>query len=160
MGTHQPASEEAVIKEHRHATYWLEGKQVRAAGNLILTNQRLVFLRQVNPTEKQTQEIQRLAQEAATSELVQFALKLHKKNLQLPLSSIVTAKMGLLSVFPLRPCLHVYYQSASKKTKTLSFMFTLPFLKRLMLTDFPTIGWVNAIKKAVKAERKKGTLKD
>ena len=153
MGRSEPASEEAVIKEHRHATYWLEGKQVRAAGNLILTNQRLVFLRQVTLTEKQTQEIQRLAQEATTSELVQFALKLHKKNFQLPLSSIVTAKMGLLSVFPLRPCLHVYYQSAGKKTKTLSFMFTLPLLKRLLLSEFPTLGWISAVKKAVKAKK-------
>ncbi len=160
MGNHQPASQEVVIKEHPHATYWLEGKQVRAAGNLLLTNQRLVFLKQVNLTEKQTKEIQRLAQEATTSELVQFVLKLHKKNFQLPLSSIVTAKMGLLSVLPLRPYLRVYYQSASKKTKTLSFMFTLPFLKRLLLTDFPTIGFVNAIKRTIKAERKKVTVKD
>ena len=91
MGNHQPASEEAVIKEHPHATYWLEGKQVRAAGNLLLTNQRLVFLRQVTLTKTQTQEIQRLTQEATTSELIQFALKLHKKNFQLPLSSIVSA---------------------------------------------------------------------
>jgi len=115
-------------------------------GNLVLTNQRLVFLRQVNLTEKQAQEIQRLDKEATTSDLVQFALKLHKKNFQLPLSSIVTAKMGFLSVFPIRPYLRVYYQSASKKTKTLGFVFTLPFLKRLLLSDFPTIGWVNAIK--------------
>ena len=160
MSNSQSASEETVVKEHPHGTYWLEGKQVRAMGNLILTNQRLVFLRQVTLTEKQAQEIQRLAKEATTSEVVQFALKLHKKNFQLPLSSIVTAKMGLLSVFPIRPYLRVYYQSASKKTKTLGFVFTLPFLKRLLLSDFPTIGWVNAIKKAAKAERKKGTIRD
>lgn len=160
MTSHQQASKEVVIKEHPHGTYWLEGNQVRAVGNLLLTNQRLVFLRQVNLTETQTKEIQRLAREAKTSELVQFALKLHKKNFQLPLSSIVTAKMGLLSIFPVRPYLRVYYQSASKNTKTLSFMFTLPFLKRLLLTDFPTIGWINAIKRAVKAEQKKVTAKD
>jgi len=159
MDNHQATSEEVVIKEHPHGTYWLEGRQVRATGNLILTNQRLVFLRQVTLTEKQAEEIQRLAKEATTSELIQFALKLHKKNLQLPLSSIVTAKMGFLSVFPIRPYLRVYYQSASKNTKTLSFMFKIPFLKRLLLTDFPTIGWVNAIKKAVKVGRKKGTFK-
>ena len=159
MDNHQAASGEVVIKEHPRSTYWLEGRQVRATGNLVLTNQRLVFLRQVTLTEKQAEEIQRLAKEATTSELIQFALKLHKKNFQLPLSSIVTAKMGFLSVFPIRPYLRVYYRSASNKTRTLSFMFTLPLLKRLLLTDFPTIGFVNAIKKAVKADRKKGTVK-
>ena len=159
MGNHQPASEEFVIKEYPRSTLWLEGKLVRAAGNLVLTNQRLVFLKQVTLNENQTAEIQRLIQEASARELIQFALKLHKKNFHLPLSSIVTAKMGLLSIFPLRPYLRVYYMSAGKKTKTVSFMFTLPFLKRLLLSDFPTLGWVNAIKKTVKVERKKGAIK-
>lgn len=158
MGSKQPAAEEVVRKEHPRSTYWLEGNQVRAVGNLILTNERLVFVRQVALSEKQTEELQRLGKEATTSELIQFALRLHKKNFQLPLSSIVAVKIGLLSFFPLRPCLRVYYHSASKKINTLSFLFTIPLLKRLLMTEFPTLGWINAIKKAVKT-KKRSTVK-
>jgi len=155
MNSHQPISDENVVKEYPKSTCWLEDKQVRAIGNLILTDQRLVFLKQVELSDKQAEEIRRLATEATTGELIQFALKLHKKNFQLPLSSIVTARMGLLSFFPVRPYLSVHYLSASKKLKTLDFMFTLPLLKRLMMSEFPTLGWRNAIKKAVKKEKKR-----
>ncbi len=153
MVREQPVAKEVVIKEHPRSTYWLEGKQVRAVGNLILTNERLVFVRQAALSEKQAEELKGLGQEATTSESIQFALRLHKKNFQLPLSSIVAVKMGFLSFFPLRPCLRVYYHSASKNINTLSFLFTLPLLKRLLMTEFPTIGWTGAIKKAVKAKK-------
>ena len=108
MDNQKPSSEEIVVKEHPNSTYWLEGRLVKAAGNLILTSQRLVFLKQVEMSEKQAEEIRRLATESTTSELIQFALKLNKKNFQLPISSIVTAKMGLLSYFPIRPYLSVH----------------------------------------------------
>lgn len=157
MDNQKPASEEIVVKEYPNATYWLEGRLVKAAGNLILTSQRLVFLKQVEMSEKQAEEIRRLATESTTSELIQFALKLNKKNFQLPISSIVTAKMGLLSYFPIRPYLSVHYLSVNKKMKTLDFMFTLPLLKRLMMSEFPTLGWRNAIKKAVKKEKKRSS---
>jgi len=155
MNSHQPISDETVVKEYPKSTCWLEDRQVRAIGNLVLTDQRLVFLKQVELSEKQAEEIRRLATEATTSELIQFALKLHKKNFQLPLSSIVTARMGLLSYFPIRPYLSVHYLSVNKKLKTLDFMFTLPLLKRLMMSEFPTLGWLNAIKKAVKRDKRK-----
>jgi len=147
------ASEEVVIKEYPKSTQWLEGRQVTAVGNLVLTNERLVFLRQVVLSEKEIETLQQLSKESTASELIQFALNLHKKNFQLPLSSIVSVKMGLYSVLPLRPCLRVYYKSASKKEKTASFLFTLPLLKRLLMSEFPTLGWVRAIKKAVKAQK-------
>jgi len=159
MDDQKPSSEEIVVKEYPNSTYWLEDRQVKAAGNLILTSQRLVFLKQVALSEKQAEEIRRLATEATTSELIQFALKLNKKNFQLPLSSIVTARMGLLSYFPIRPYLSVHYLSAGKKMKTLDFMFTLPLLKRLMLSEFPTLGWRSAIRSAVKKEQKRSSLR-
>ena len=157
MDSSQSDSTETVIKQFPNTTYLGEGGEVRAAGNLIMTDRRLLFLRQVNLSQKQAQEIQELAKESTTSELIQHSLKLHKKNFQLPLSSIVTAKMGLLSIIPIRPCLRVQYLSASKKIRTLTFVFTLPLLKRLMLNEFPTISWMQTIRKAIKAERKKGT---
>ena len=153
MKNEPPVSEEVVIKEYAKSTYWLEGKQVRAVGNLVLTNERLVFLKQVALSENQIENLQRLSQEGGTSEMIQFALRLHKKNFQLPLSSIVSAKMRPLSVLPLRTYMLISYRGASKNIKTLRFMFTLPLLKRLMLSEFPTMGWVSAIKKAVKAKK-------
>ncbi len=62
MGSEQPVVKEVVIKEHPRSTYWLEGKQVRAVGNLILTNERLVFVRQAALSEKQTEELKGLGQ--------------------------------------------------------------------------------------------------
>ena len=154
MNDEQAASEEVVMKEYPEYTYWLEGNQIRAVGNLILTNERLVFLRQVVLSEKEVETIQEISKESTTEKLLQYALTLHKKNFQIPLSSIASAKLGLVSFFPLRPCLRVYYRSAGKKVKTMSFMFTLPVLKRLMMSEFPTLGWVRAIKKAVKAQQR------
>jgi len=156
MNRPQSDSTETVIKQFPNTTHLVEGGEVRAAGNLILTDQRLLFLRQVILSQKQAQEIQELAKESTTSELIQYSLKLHKKNFHLPLSSIVSAKMGLLSIIPIRPCLRLHYLSSSKKTRALTFVFTLPLLKRLMLSEFPTISWIQAIRKSVKTERKKG----
>ena len=95
------ASKEVVIKEYPKSTHWLEGNQVRAVGNLVLTNRRLVFLRQTVISQKEVENLQKLSQEASTERLIQFALTLHKKNFQIPLSSIVSAKLGFLSIFPL-----------------------------------------------------------
>jgi len=152
MKDEHQATEEVVIKEYPKSTYWLEGHQVMAVGNLVLTNERLAFLRQVVLSEKEIETLQKLSQEATANTLIQFALSLHKKNFQLPLSSIVSVKMGLYSILPVRPCMRVYYKSASKKEKTVSFLFTVPLLKRLLLSEFPTLGWIRAINKAVKAK--------
>ncbi len=51
--TGQETTGEGVIKEYPKTTYWLEGRQVRAAGNLILTNRRLVFLNVIVPSPEQ-----------------------------------------------------------------------------------------------------------
>jgi len=152
----QSDSTETVIKQFPDTTYLVEGAETRAAGNLIMTDRRLLFLRQANLSQKQAQEIQALVKESTTSKLIQYSLKLHKKNFQLPLSSLVSAKMGLLSFIPIRPCLRVQYLSNSKKIRPLTFVFSLPLLKRLMLSEFPTLSWMHAIRKAIKTERKKG----
>ena len=154
MKDENQASEEVVIKEYPKSTHWLEGRQIRAVGNLVLTNQRLVFLRQVLPSEKEIETLQKLSKEESTERLIQFAFTLHKKNFQTPLSSIVSAKLGLHFVFPsLQPYMRVSYRTASKKVKTLSFRFRLPLLKRLMMSEFPTLGWSRVINKAVKAQQ-------
>ena len=149
------ASDEVVIKEFPKSTYLLDGKQVIAAGNLILTNKRLVFLRQIVLTEKEIENLQNLQQEANTERLMQFALGLHKKNLQIPLSSIVSAKLGSYFRFPiLKPCMRLSHRTASSKVKTLTFWFNPPFLKQMLMSEFPTLAWIRAIKKAVKVQRR------
>ncbi len=154
MSDKPAASEEVVIKQYPNSTHLLEGDQVRAAGNLILTNKRLVFLRQTALTEKEVENLQKLSQKANTEELIQFALTLHKKNFQIPLSSIVSAKLGFYFIFPsLQWYMRLSYRTASKNVKTLSFRFTLPLFKRLLMSEFPTLGWTRAIRKAVKAQR-------
>jgi hypothetical protein len=156
QGEH-PASEEVVIKEYPNSTRWLDGGQVRAAGNLILTDERLVFVRQVPLSQKEIETLQQVSSEGTTSDLIRFALKLHKKNFQLPLSSIVSVKLGLCSIFPVpQPCMRISYKTAGKNVKTLSFWFRLPLFKRLLMSEFPTLDWIRAIKKAVKAQRRAG----
>ncbi len=151
MKDEQQATVEVVIKEYPNSTSWLEGRQVTAAGNLVLTNERLVFLRKVDLSPEEVETLQKLSKESSTKELIQFALSLHKKNFQLPLSSIISAKMGMYSIIPIRVCLRVYYKSAGKKEKTEGFLFNVPMLKRLLMSEFPTLGWIRAVNKAVKA---------
>ena len=53
-------SEEAVIKEYPNYTYWLEGYQLARVGNLILTNERLIFLNLVALSKRQAEDFQEL----------------------------------------------------------------------------------------------------
>ncbi len=153
MTDKQAESKEAVIKEYPKTSYLLDGNRIQAAGNLILTNERLLFLRQVPAlSKKEIETVQQIAQD--TTKLLQFGLSLHKKNFQLTLADIVAARIGMLSYFPVRVYLRVDYVTGSKKIKSLGFMFSQPLIKRLMMSEFPTLGWKNAINKAVKNKRK------
>ena len=155
MSNEQSASKERVIKEHPNITLWLENSQVRAAGNLVLTNERLVFLKQVAPSQKEIETLQQLSKEARTDKLIQFALGMHKKNFQIPLSSIVTAKTGFHFTFPfLNLRLRLFYRSASKKEKMLTFQLKTPFMKVLFRSEPLTMEWAGIIKKAVKNKKK------
>ena len=152
---HQPSGE-AVLKEYPRSTRWMEEKQVIGAGNLILTTERLIFLHQVALTEKQSEHVRKLSEEATTSKLIDHALTLHKNNFQFPLSSITKAKTGLFSILPFpRPCLRISYISGKKKKmKTVSFMFTIPLLKGFFQTEFATVkAWVLLINKAVRQKQ-------
>ncbi len=145
-------SAEVVIKEHPNITLWLEDSQVKATGNLVLTNQRLVFLKLVALSEKKAEELQRLVKEATTNEMIQFALTLNKNNFQIPLSSVMAVKTGFYFTFPrLNLCLRLTYRSASKKSKQVTFVFKTWFIKVLFRSEPLTMEWVRAIKKAVKA---------
>ena len=150
-------SKEVVIKEYPNSTRWLEGPQIIGVGNLILTNERLVFLHQVVATNEQIENLRKLSQEATVNTMVDFALTLHKKNFQIPLSSLIAVKVGLYSLLPLpRPCLRIFYQSQKKKRqiKTASFMFTIPLLKGFFQFELTTVwGWVWLLRRAMRAKQ-------
>ena len=154
MKNEQLASKEVVIKEYPHSTRWLEGREVIGAGNLILTNERLIFLNRVALTEEQTENLRKLSEGATTSRMIDFALSLHKKNFQVPLSSVTSVRTGLYSILPFpRPCLRIYYRSEKekKRIKTISFMFTIPILKSWFQLEITTVKtWVWIISKAVR----------
>ena len=147
------APEEGVIKEYPKSSRWLKDKQVIGVGNLILTSERLVFLHQVVLSPRQTENIRKLSQTGKTNKILDFALTLHKRNFQVPLSSVISANMGRYSLFPFpRPYLRIFYRGGSKqKVKTLSFMFTIPLLKGFFQLEITTVkGWARAINKAVR----------
>ena len=149
----QSFGSEQVIKEYPNSTYLLIGNYLDAIGNLILTSERLVFLIRAPLSDEQFEETQRMAQEATANELIDFALTLHKNNFQIPLEKVISAKMGLRSYLPLAFCLRVFHMGRGRKIKDTSFMFQPPMMKRLMMSEFPTMGWARAINKAAKKKQ-------
>lgn len=142
---------EVVVKEYPNTTRWIEGQLILGVGNLILTNERMVFLNQIAPSEKQVEKIKAVAAEKNTSRMLNYALTLHKKNFEIPLASITNVKMGLVAIFPIpRPCLRVTYTTKGKP-QTASFMFTISLLKGLIQFEVTTVMmWVWLIRKAVR----------
>jgi|GEM_PF-645061 len=153
MNNEQLASEEVVLKEYPYSTRRMEGQQVIGVGNLILTNERLVFLNRVPLNEEEVEYLQKFSGKATTKRTIDLALALHKKNFQVPLSSVISVKTGLYSIFPFpRPCLRISYRSEKKrKIKAVSFMFTIPIWKGWFQLEITTIkAWGRIIKEAVR----------
>ena len=153
MTDEQLASEEVVLKEYPRFTRRMEGQQVIGVGNLILTNERLVFLNRVPLNDEEVKYLQKFSGKATTKRTIDLALTLHKKNFQVLLSSVISVKTGLYSILPFpRPCLRISYRSEKKKKqiKTVSFMFTIPLWKGWFQLEITTVrGWVWIIRKAV-----------
>jgi len=153
MKDEQLASEEVVLKEYPRSTHRMEGQQVIGVGNLILTNERLVFLNRVPLNDEELEYLQKFSGKATTKRTIDLALALHKKNFQVPLSSVISVKTGLYSILPFpRPCLRISYRSEKKKKiKTISFMFTIPLWKGWFQLEITTIkGWGRIIREAVR----------
>jgi len=148
---------EVIKKVHRNSAFVVEGRQTQAAGNLVLTNERLVFLKQTALSDDKLKTFQKLAKEGTTDDMIRFALNLNKKNFQIPLSSITLVKTGVYSIFPMRPCTRIFYMDINKREKNVSFRFNPPLLKRLFELVPLATEWSWAIKKAVKA--KKATIR-
>jgi len=150
-----PAYGEAVLKEYPNSTRWIEGWRLLGEGNLILTNERLVFLNRVVVSERQDEKIKEL-EGAPINEILDFTLTLHKKNFQLPLSSVIAAERHRFALFPLpRFCLRITYLSGSgQKEKTLVFIFTISVLRGFFQLEITTVtGWVRMIRKVLKTKQ-------
>jgi len=148
-------SGEVFIKEYPKSTFLLEGKQVLAKGNLILTNKRLVFLRETDFNEKDAEALQNVLEEGDIGRLLQFCLGLHKKNFQVPLTSIIKTKFRYYFMFTIpQTGMRLTYSTGSGKEKTITFRFNPPITKQLLMSEFPTLDWIRAINKAAKAERR------
>ena len=147
---------EGVLKEYPNSTRWMKGQEIIGVGNLILTNERLVFLHGVELSPRQIATIRKLSETGETNKIIDFALTLHKRNFEVPLSSVISANMRRYCLFPFpRPYLSISYRGGSKdKEKTLGFMFTIPLLKGFYQLEFTTVwGWVQMIRKALKAKQ-------
>ena len=147
---------EVVLKEYPKFTRWMKGQLVLGVGNLILTNERLVFLNQVVLTPRQIATWRKLLETGNTNKQIDFTLTLHKKNFEVPLSSVISAKMSRYCLLPFpRPYLSISYRGGGKdKERTMGFMFTISLLKGLYQLEFTTVWvWVRIIRKALRAKQ-------
>jgi len=128
------------------------GQLVIGVGNLVLTNERLVFLHQIPITGEEMERLRKLSEKVTSKEMLNYALSLHKKSFQVSLSSVTLVKTGLHSLLPFpRFCLRISYRSEKKKVKTLTFMFTIPLWKGWFQLEITTVMlWVRLIKTAVR----------
>ena len=157
LATAEEAIPEIRLKEYPRFTRWMEGQQIIGVGNLILTTERLAFLHQFVPNKEQIENFQKLSEGATTTEIMDFALTLHKKNYQIPLSSLLSARVGLQSLLPFpRFCLRLSYRNPKKKRqiKATSFMFTIPLLRGFFQLELTTVwGWSSMIRRAMRTKQ-------
>ena len=155
MRNEQPSSREVVIKEYPNSSRWVEGRRIVGEGNLILTSERLVFLNRAALSQWHAEKVQEM-EAAPMSEVLDFALTLHKKNLQIPLSSVLSADRCRIGFFPMpRFYLRITYLGGSKrKERSAGFMFTIPLLKGIFQLEYTTVmGWVWMIRKILAAQQ-------
>ena len=142
---------ELVLKEYPHSTRWIKGQLILGVGNLVLTNQRLVFLHGVDLTPRQIAYVKKLSEAGNASKVLDYALTLHKKSFEVPLTAVTSVKMAKYCILPFpRPYLKISYRGRGKdKEKALGFMFTIPLLRGFFQLEFTTVfGWSRMIKKA------------
>jgi amino acid transporter len=152
MGNKSSSTEERVFKEYPNLSLWLQGNMAQGAGNLILTAERLIFLNRVALEEWQLEKVQQLSREGDFDKVVEFSLKLHKKNFQILLSDVTNVRMGLFSLLPLpRLCMRIQHLTKKDNLVETSFGFRIPLLKGLVELEITLVmGWITAVKTAVK----------
>jgi hypothetical protein len=144
---------EHTIREHPNITYWLEGKLALGKGNLILTSDRLIFLHKVQLTEVQKEQLLKLYKEAGFTESMEYAMKFHKNNFQIPLDNINTVSLGVFRYFPWpRFYMRVIYHGNKKSSQMeTGFFFRMAPSRMLFQLELTFVwGWVNIVKGAVR----------
>jgi hypothetical protein len=150
----QKARPEQVIREWPKYSLWLEDNMTHQ-GNLILTDQRLVFLKEKALSDEEIFKYNSIVENGGgVAEELDFASGMQKKNWSIPLGQIENARVSIFQGLPFRLWLEVDYHTTSKKTRTLFFIFTMGMFKRLLLKEFPTLGWRWTIKDELKHYRK------
>jgi hypothetical protein len=153
--TNPNTSDEEIVREWPKYTLWME-TNTASRGNLILTSERLVFLKEKALTESDVAELSQLRErKASVREEIRFALGLQRKNFQIPIENIIRAGLSVYSILPFRLCLNVHYAGKNNKYRRLTFLFTMSFFSRIILKDFPTLGWWRTINGEVKRLRKR-----
>lgn len=151
----QQARLEEVVREWPKTSLWLEDN-ITHQGNLILTDRRLVFLKEKVLSDEEILKYNSIVENGGgVAEELDFATGMQKKNWSLPLSQVVNARVSVFQWLPFRLWLEVDYNTAGKKQRTLFFIFTMGQFKRILLKEFPTLGWRYTIKDELKHYRKR-----
>jgi hypothetical protein len=156
MSDKPQTSEERVIREYPNVTIWLEGNKVEGWGNLILTSERLIFLNRVVLEEWQMQKVREFSQNPDLQKILDFSMKLHKKNFEIPLSQVVRARVGIYGFVPIpKMCMRIDHLTRKDNFMTTGFWFRIPFLKGLVQLELTLVwGWVNAVNSAIKVNER------
>jgi len=148
----QNSEAERIIKEHRHWTQWIGFPRFMRPGNLVLTNKRLMFLHQIKSSQEITDNIRKLA-DAPMETVLNYAFTLNRDNFQMPLSAIINVRIGTFNWNPMpHVCLTVtYFDGRHKANNSVSFQFIRPIKQTVLNPQIAVvIGWVRAIKQAIK----------
>ena len=143
---------ERILREHRHWTRWIKAVHLRKEGNLVLTNRRLLFLHKIQSSSDVKENIKKLA-DAPMESVLNYAFTLNVDNFQIPLSSITGMGIGVFSWYPsVQICLNISYVSGRQQNRrTVSFQFIRPIMQTILHPQIAVdIGWIRAIKKAIK----------
>lgn len=146
---------ERILREHRHWTRWILSARFRKEGNLVLTNRRLIFLHKIQSSSDVKENIKKLA-DAPMESVLNYAFTLNEDNFQIPLSFITGLGIGVFSWYPsIQICLNISYISGRQQNRrTVSFQFIRPIKQTILHPQIAVdIGWIRAIKKAIKAAR-------
>ena len=155
MAAEQNTPREHVVREWPRYSLWLEDN-ITHRGNLILTNRQLIFLKEKALNDEEILKYNSILEGGGgVTEELRYVVSMQKKNWSLPLEQIKDARISIFQWLPFRLWLEVDYLTASKKTRTLYFIFTMGTFKRIMLKEFPTLGWRYTIKDELKHYRKR-----
>ena len=143
---------EKIIKEHRKWTQWIETPRALRLGNLVLTNCRLIFLHIIESSPEVKDNIKKLA-DAPIESVLNYAYTLNKNNFQIPLSNIISLKIGAFNWTPIpHVCLTIIYVDRKYLTnRMVSFQFIRPYKQTILKPQFMLVmDWIRVIKQAIK----------